>query len=117
MDESKAVCFFCLGTREDGVLTEYDSLFPCQCVLNVHPDCLKTWLDERASCPICHCPFETDIADNSDLGQPLRIVIANQVAHERRYSSCPLVETVLFIIIVFIAVGFFVYPGTRAQLL
>ena len=116
MDEQKDICFFCLGTREDGEIIEYDSLFPCQCVINVHADCLKTWLEERSECPICHRSFEHE-ADTRELDQPLRIVIANQTRINHAGQSCPMVETVLFVIIVFVTVGFFLYPGTRAQLL
>ena len=109
-------CLICLESTEDGFV-EHDALFPCDCVLIVHPECLEQWLATNPVCPICKIDFETRMASSltSELGQPLRTAVTNQARLDNQ-PSFPLVETVLFVVIVFITIAFFLYPGTRAQL-
>ena len=53
------ICFFCLEgetINQDGStssLLDHQNLFPCECTVKVHSQCINTWLGYKDCCPVC----------------------------------------------------------------
>ena len=74
------VCFFCL--EGNPALDDYSDMFPCECKVEVHKECMGEWLDHHYACPICK--QEVAVSPNAVSGLDPREMVRVQYELTRR---------------------------------